>query len=150
MEIHRERFEAWLFSQPDERGFVYSDPKNCLVCMFIKETSAFNNPEVGPLDYKAAPHLPVQPLPPFIRNGRLEKSLLAVGWLGGAGNAYSFGSVKRRYLKLFPDFSPTSDVNRESAENGGAHCASVPMLPGPGTTIHGTAHPSLETREGEI
>jgi hypothetical protein len=40
MEINRERFEAWLFSQPDERMFDYMDVNGgCAVCAFIRETT---------------------------------------------------------------------------------------------------------------
>lgn len=36
--IHQERFEAWLFSQPDTRVWNYSDSSACLACCFLNET----------------------------------------------------------------------------------------------------------------
>jgi len=39
MNINQETFEAWLFSQPDDRQYDYRDNEGCLLCMFAKETS---------------------------------------------------------------------------------------------------------------
>lgn len=41
-QINREQFEAWLFSQPDERVFNYfqsfpNDQPGCLLCNFFRE-----------------------------------------------------------------------------------------------------------------
>lgn len=47
MEINKERLEAWLFSQPDERIWRYCDPWGCVACSFLKETTEFNDAEVG-------------------------------------------------------------------------------------------------------
>lgn len=39
MELQKERFEAWLFSQPREREVDLSDVNNCLLCRFYRETT---------------------------------------------------------------------------------------------------------------
>lgn len=40
MQIQQERFEAWLFSQPDEREFDYTRSTDCVICNFFRETTA--------------------------------------------------------------------------------------------------------------
>jgi hypothetical protein len=39
MQIQKEVFEHWLFSQPREREFQYLSNTECLLCAFIKETT---------------------------------------------------------------------------------------------------------------
>lgn len=39
MKIQQETFEAWLFSQPDERTYDYLNINNCLICNFAHETT---------------------------------------------------------------------------------------------------------------
>jgi len=39
VQIERERFEAWLFSQPREREVNIGDGHDCVICCFIKETA---------------------------------------------------------------------------------------------------------------
>lgn len=39
MEINKERFEAWLYSQPRSRVFNLADQGDCLLCSFMHETS---------------------------------------------------------------------------------------------------------------
>lgn len=45
--IHQEHFEAWLFNQPDEREWEYSDPFNCVVASFLKEVYHYEHVSVG-------------------------------------------------------------------------------------------------------
>jgi hypothetical protein len=47
MNIEKERFEAWLFSQPDDRTWNYCDNLGCVGCCFLKETVAMPNPGFG-------------------------------------------------------------------------------------------------------
>ena len=39
MELHRERFEAWLFAQPRERVIEAGNGECCFLCSFVKETT---------------------------------------------------------------------------------------------------------------
>lgn len=39
MELNQERFEAWLFSQPPERVIESTNPNDCFLCSFLKETT---------------------------------------------------------------------------------------------------------------
>lgn len=38
-EINRERFEAWLFAQPEDRVVDLGSTDSCLMCSFVQETS---------------------------------------------------------------------------------------------------------------
>jgi len=38
MTIEKERFEAWLFSQPRDRYFRFTNSRGCLICSFLNET----------------------------------------------------------------------------------------------------------------
>jgi hypothetical protein len=44
--ITRESFEAWLFSQPDDRVFLFTSCTSCVVASFLKETTSYNTPIV--------------------------------------------------------------------------------------------------------
>lgn len=39
MNIEKEKFEAWLYSQPRDRRVDLSDGTDCLICKFVKETT---------------------------------------------------------------------------------------------------------------
>jgi hypothetical protein len=45
--FNRETFEAWLASQPGDRGFDYFDNCGCACAAFVKETTSISNPIVG-------------------------------------------------------------------------------------------------------
>lgn len=47
MQLEKERFEAWLFSQPDDRKWNYGDSENCAGCCFVRETTNVKNPNFG-------------------------------------------------------------------------------------------------------
>lgn len=47
MQIERERFQAWLESQPKDREFDYSDIKKCAICCFFHETTKFKTAKAG-------------------------------------------------------------------------------------------------------
>lgn len=51
MQINKETFEAWLFSQPDDKVWNYEDNCGCVVACFIKETTNIN-PSVVPRKFR--------------------------------------------------------------------------------------------------
>jgi hypothetical protein len=102
MNINKETFEAWLFSQPDDRTFDYMDNRDCLVCKYVKEVVGYKkNFSVG-ADYI-----------------RLHESLFTeftfekwfIDLLGERYNfskhsevsIFTFGEMKEAWLELWPD-----------------------------------------------
>jgi len=51
MTIEKEPFEAWLYQQPRDRRFVYSDNYNCLIASFLNETVGGGRFRVGGWTY---------------------------------------------------------------------------------------------------
>jgi len=51
MIIEQERFEAWLFSQPDNRKWFFFDNTGCCLASFIKETTNAQYVTVGGCTY---------------------------------------------------------------------------------------------------
>lgn len=100
--INRELFEAWLFSQPREREFVYinglsDEEPGCVVCSFLRETTNIKRFAVGDTymniykgestDYDAVN------LPTWLNELHLAS-------LAGTP---TFGAVQDHYLQLFPN-----------------------------------------------
>lgn len=48
METNKERLEAWLFSQPDEREWNYTSNTKCVICSLVKETTSHNRVSAVP------------------------------------------------------------------------------------------------------
>lgn len=98
-EIHKERFEAWLMAQPDDRTFEYSDSSGCLCCMFFKENTSLHNPSVGPTNYNADDDFSaVATLPAFVIDTLAQRE--------SDSHLYTFGSIKTIWRKLFPEVTP--------------------------------------------
>lgn len=115
--INREHFEAWLFSQPDERTFEYiygsydSNP-GCLLCNFLRETTNINKFEVGRIIVSM--NGTNYPLPNWFIN------LLSKQWLKEHefySRNITFKEVKEHYLLLFPNAVVGSNDSPAIAEN---------------------------------
>lgn len=101
--INQERFEAWLFSQPDERTLEYGSCYHCVVGTFIRETTSFW-PNVGGLTvtiwsggdsfFTSHNNEYDGPLPQFIIDLLRERR---------AQDILKLGDVKQWYIKLFGD-----------------------------------------------
>lgn len=107
--IHKERFEAWLFSQPDERRFDYVDNRNCIGCCFLREMARFDLLSFGP-DAVYDKHATRFPLPEWFTNllrvVRIDNPSGFVFNPGGLSSHWiTFGEIKRAWLALFPETS---------------------------------------------
>ncbi len=105
--INREQFEAWLFSQPDERNFAYIEgqpdaPTGCLVCNFLRENT----------NHK---HFGVSGAAEGFRVG-FEDCTKFEPWLelllrqNGFTEIFTAKYSKDTYLKLFPERASVEDV----------------------------------------
>ncbi len=94
-EINRERFEAWLFSQPKERSFIYGDICGCAVASFLKECTSIQDPTVSSDTFRSRadvllPDAGRKPLPEWLHNQVLRVRPLTIA------------KMQARYLELFP------------------------------------------------
>lgn len=99
--INREHFEAWLFSQPDDRRFEYlegqpSSLTGCVVCNFLREqtnitTFGVSGSQVG---FRTSLDFDYIPFEPWLQNLLLELA-----------NPVSFDAkrAKAMYISLFPN-----------------------------------------------
>jgi len=117
-EIHYEKFEAWLLSQSDEREFDYMDTENCLVCMFLKETTNAAKPHCGGETYLSDYGAPVLALPSFVRDA-LSRCMLDCEYYIFEKNRLSdtswcsFAGMKKIWLKLHPESVITIDTKAD-------------------------------------
>lgn len=107
-EINREHFEAWLFSQPEERKFNYLDVTGgCAVCSFIRETTNFTNcaggSDASGIDLENRFGGPKVHLPEWMKCcSNTTFGVLSVRPL-------TIGNMRRRYLELFPEAAAEVD-----------------------------------------
>lgn len=91
MQIERELFEAWLFSQPPERQFYYYDTNGCAIASFLREALGIQRPRVGGMEFDDAE----------------GKGCLLPQWLRDIVFPlpihFTVAQLRRRYLELFPD-----------------------------------------------
>lgn len=93
-EINRERFEAWLFSQPGDRSWNFHDTQQCVLCSFIKETTNHLRPIVGGLWLTTSiggSNVEIDEWVKVILRTRNEFGIV------------SAGNMQQRYRELFPE-----------------------------------------------
>lgn len=104
MEIEQERFEAWLFSQPTERVFVWTSVEHCAVCEFLNETQSlvatsgawWSNLWVKqPFEAKMVARIE---WPDWLND--------TVKWVVHNKPELSIAHLQARYRELFPDTTP--------------------------------------------
>lgn len=112
MQLNKETFEAWLFSQPDKRKWHYCDCFDCLIASFIKETTCFTDPSVGPLEYSEFPICPDRPFPSWLV-GFMEARENLGGW--NRREIITASNAKAGWTKMFgsPVVSPDPEPCRE-------------------------------------
>lgn len=80
--ITQERFEAWLFSQPDEREYKYFNTEGCLICDFIKENTSNEAAGVGGDYYRVqSDHFEKIPFEPWLLVVMTEYKMTKLGGL---------------------------------------------------------------------
>lgn len=107
MTINRELFEAWLFSQPREREFVYTDNRNCLICSFLKSNTRFQNPNVSH-SHLYLDNCKSEPIPSWLFETISNSNYNEVynGYKVGKpvkDGRRTFAYVQDSYLQLFPN-----------------------------------------------
>lgn len=135
-EINRESFEAWLFSQPPEREFNYSDIKGgCAVCTFVRETTSYSE-ACGGSDYYgvrlknnwADVNPEIVPLPDWLKSGS-GGVLNVLERRPGPLFVLTIQNMQRRYLELFPT---THHEPTQSAPHSPHRQAASPAPSAPG------------------
>lgn len=106
--INREHFEAWLFSQPDERTFIYTEgaadaPIGCLLCNFIREQTNITAFYVGAS---------------YLTTENKTEPLMVWFSLFCPNKSYKFTAkeAKDNYLTLFPNAIVGSNDNSANVE----------------------------------
>lgn len=96
MELHQERFKAWLFSQPMDRVIDASDSFDCFLCNFIKDTTSISDPVVGYLNWIDGWSSHNRPIPEWAIT--LISHHMRI-------DSYEFtcGQMQDRYRQLFPE-----------------------------------------------
>jgi hypothetical protein len=125
MQINRETFEAWLFAQPDERTFDYCNPKECAMCMFVKETT--NYKEVIALPGSLIIEGKTITIPEFIYTNEgmnYDKCVLASGFMKEITPLrWEFRELKKRWILIhgnpldFDEISSNGMTSRAHAES---------------------------------
>jgi hypothetical protein len=124
-EINREQFEAWLFSQPDERLFIYTeggetDKTGCLVCNFLREQTGLNGFNVSVCWVSYGPTL----------TDRMHFQEWLMNLLQRRSpSPFSAKETKLNYVSMFgdPSFSPELKLSENRAEQ---HAATSPEASG--------------------
>lgn len=91
MEINREHFEHWIFNQPANRTFVYTDAYGCAMCAFAAEIMGVKGSVVSPGTLYDSNFKPLARLPDWLAFDVLMVRPLTVG------------NMQRRYIELFGD-----------------------------------------------
>lgn len=108
--LHKEHFEAWLFSQPDSRIVDYCDCSQCMIGSFLQEHHGITHPDVLPETY-----LGNTPIPDWLY-GWLDKTrdvCICVRPLRDKVNPANFISplyfdlAKKCWRELFPEPAET-------------------------------------------
>lgn len=123
MKIETERFEAWLFAQPDNRTYSYTAIYDCLISKFIKETTNITEFWCGLTEGHYYP--PAKQVKwwqfwrPVTNAMRMRVDILIPEQINAVANGqgWTFGDAKKRYLKIFS--SPQSSYEYDSRTN---HC----------------------------
>lgn len=97
MEINREMFEAWLFSQPLERKFDFHNIYECALCCFLREVCGSIDPIVGNIS--------------VLPKGLGGESIAMPKWLDSndhakavlRANPLTVANMQSRYISLFGD-----------------------------------------------
>lgn len=128
MQINRETFEAWLFTQPDERTYNFIDYSDCLLCKFIKETTNIENIRVGSTYFRV--------------NGKCQEfddwlMRYAIGFNPKANTSLAigatFGNAKLLYTIIFGN-PTTFDEISSNGMTSRAHAESVTIKQNENTT----------------
>jgi hypothetical protein len=90
MELQRERFEAWLFSQDRDRVIDSADNASCFLCSFLKETTRVRHLYFGWGSWSA--NNSMSDLPSW------AMKLIDPGWCGAAGADITVGQMQDRYV----------------------------------------------------
>lgn len=117
-EINRERFEAWLFSQPREIIIESSNGNRCFLCLFIKETTN-QIPYMSGWRHWYPSEVAQQ------RSERLElpnwvTRLIDREWIMPKSDntgLITVGQMQDRYRLLFPDFDTGLSLSDSGTEN---------------------------------
>lgn len=100
MNIERERFEAWLFSQPLSRMIDAANSSHCFLCSFLKETSTAK-PSMTWTDWDNRTDSKKYPIPSWALR------LISREWVmekdKGFISPVTVKEMQARYLELFPD-----------------------------------------------
>lgn len=117
-EINRERFEAWLFSQPKDRNFDYTNPRDCAICAFLKETTNVKtvlSDSTSTEGYSTEKAVEVGKVfsietPQWLDGGSSERGVV---W----AEPLTIENMQKRYLELFPDSNPTAFIQLNLAQS---------------------------------
>lgn len=108
--INREQFEAWLFSQPPERTFKYtegtpSSPIGCLACNYLREMTDAKNFFVGPSDCGIRFGNYVEPYTKFewLAKYLYNVCYFAANFDESEQTLFTAKDAKRIYSELFPN-----------------------------------------------
>jgi hypothetical protein len=120
MQINRETFEAWLFSQPDDRVIEASNGTKSFFCSFVRETTKYKGFMFG---WEAA-HLnsflgPTVVLPSWLKLLLSRENLYRVKGCSGLREEKLFltcGELKQSYITLFGN-PLTNQINEHISKN---------------------------------
>lgn len=107
MEINKERFEAWLFAQPDNRTWDYKNGHGCVACYFLIENVKVNGVSVGHEDFTVGYNNKRQ-LPKFLiklfspLRTKNTQEIVSAEWL------------KHRWKHLFPEPQPIHEQKQQT------------------------------------
>ncbi len=124
--ISREHFEAWLYAQPPTRVVNLSDPGECLICQFLKETTQFKKPKANWRDIKFGRGIRPAQLPVWFRRWINEHTIDEISiwffkgylvWVCDPINptvishiAINFGTLQKLLRLEFPDDSKEAAI----------------------------------------
>ena len=100
MEIQKERFEAWLFSQPDSRPFHWSDGCDCIMGHFLRENvskECIVGAHIWSLSTGHYLASVIQELPKWFCE--FQKDAVLIRNPSGS----NMGNAKKRWIQLFGD-----------------------------------------------
>lgn len=104
--IEKERFEAWLGIQPDDRKWNFMDLQGCAGACFIRETTSYSQANLGGTYWRENWAGGEIPLPEW-----LHKTLVGAASKSLVFTAYE---LKAAYRKIVPEPQPTHEQKQQT------------------------------------
>jgi hypothetical protein len=110
MNIEKEHFEAWLYSQPKDMLVDLADGNNCLLCRFVRDTTGL--PIRALWDVFVTPTGMVRPYSFYNRIPEWFRAMINPA-MSMLGSVQSMGELQDVFRKVFPKETESTDEPKQ-------------------------------------